>query len=800
MAESRDRIEPRVRAILGPTNTGKTHRAIERMLAHRSGMIGLPLRLLAREVYDRVVERRGAESVALITGEEKRIPVDPQYWVCTVEAMPVDRWVSFLAVDEVQLAGDRNRGHTFTDRILNARGVEETLFLGAATIAPLLERLIPGITIETAPRLSKLSWAGSRKLGSVPPRSAVVAFSAEAVYEAAERLRGVHGGTAVVLGALSPRTRNAQVAMYQSGEVKHLVATDAIGMGLNMDIHHVAFAAVRKYDGRGHRALEPAELAQIAGRAGRYRTDGTFGTVRTAGNEPELPEDVIAAIEAHEFPPLQHLFWRNSALDLRSTATLLDSLREPPPFRGLVATFTEDDQQALETLSARDEIRDRVRGPDDVARLWEVCKVPDYHKTRTDAHVELLGQMAVHLLGGGVLPDGFVDKHVARLDRTDGDIETLMSRIAWIRTWTYVAWQRDWTGRPSHYQAWTRTIEDQLSDALHERLTARFVDRRVMLAVSPDAAPPVIVDGGQVSVGGVDVGRLRSFSFAPAGLPSRAAEAAVRRHLAAGIAPRIDALCASDDDAFTIEPDGSVAWDDAVVARLAAGPTALAPKVVVGRLDLLDPADRERVRVRLEAWRDGWVAGLFAPLDRPAAAKLSPAAKGLVYLVRVGLGTVDRTEEVEALIATLRADDRPNLAKLDVRIGAYTVYVQSLLRKEPMTIRATLHCLANGRTPIVAPPADGRPVIRPAGFGRELLAAIGYRTIGGLAVRVDTLEKVGAEVRQIARGPGPSTIDKLTSWLGANRQDTLNIVRGFGFRVRSRDDGRITLQRQRAAP
>jgi ATP-dependent RNA helicase SUPV3L1/SUV3 len=785
---------PRVGAILGPTNTGKTHRAIERMLAYKTGMIGLPLRLLAREVYDRIVELRGPDVVALVTGEEKRVPAQAQYFVCTVEAMPTDKRVSFVAVDEIQLAGDRNRGHTFTDRLLHARGVEETLFLGAATVSNLIEKLVPGVVIESAPRLSELRYSGTRKLTSLPPRTAVVAFSAEAVYEAAERLRGVHGGAAVVLGALSPRTRNAQVAMYQAGEVKHLVATDAIGMGLNMDIHHVAFAATRKWDGRGHRDLSAAELAQIAGRAGRYRTNGTFGTTREV---PGLTPEVVAAIEGHEFPPLTALFWRNSELDLRSPDHLLESLRKPPPARVLMPVHGEDDQLVLEALIRREEVRSKLNGPASLERLWEVCKVPDYHKTRTDAHVELLGQMALHLLPEGRLPDVFVDKHVSRLDRTEGDIETLMSRIAWIRTWTYVAWQRDWTERSAHYQEWTRAIEDKLSDALHERLTARFVDRRVLVALAPTADAVISAAGGRVEVGGIDVGQVRDLSFVPTeGPPSKTAQAAIRRRLTALAAPRVQALEEAPDEAITLDAQGRIVFEDTVLGRLAAGPSLLEPKVVLGRMDLLDSSDRERIRVHLERWRERWVAALFAPLERPAAAKLGPSGKGLVYAVRAGLGTVDH-EEVAQLLDELRPDEKVHLAKLDLRLGTYTVYVQSLLRLGPMRHRAALWSVAHGRTPLLEPPPDGRSALRPTGYGRDGLKALGYRVVGGIAIRADMLEKVGAHVRKMARAGEPHSVEALLSWLGCTREDALNIVRELGFQVRSQPDGQVRLRRQR---
>ncbi len=523
----------RIRALLGPTNTGKTHRAVQAMLAHRTGMIGLPLRLLAREVYDRIAAERGAEHVALVTGEEKRIPKAPRWFVCTVEAMPLDKHVAFLAVDEVQLAGDRNRGHVFTDRILHARGTQETWFLGSPTIAPLLRVLVPDVEIDSAPRFSTLTYSGERKLTSLPERSAVVAFSAEQVYEHAERLRSVHGGAAVVLGALSPRTRNAQVALYQSGEVGHLVATDAIGMGLNMDVEHVAFAALRKFDGRGFRELSAAEVGQIAGRAGRYKTDGTFGS--TSGLGP-MPDDVVDAVQRHQFAPLGRLYWRNRHLDFEDPESLLHTLNRGPAHDFLVPCRHEDDQQALEDLLVQEPVRARLTDPDALRRLWEVCQVPDYRKDLTGAHARLLGELAVHRMEGAPVPRDLVEERLERLDRTDGDLDTLMARIAWIRTWTYVSHQRGWTDDPKGLQDRAREIEDRLSDALHAQLTQRFVDRRLLLATggAAELEARMTVEGDEVHAGSLQLGRIEDLSFVPAnGVTAKRVLAAVRRALAA---------------------------------------------------------------------------------------------------------------------------------------------------------------------------------------------------------------------------------------------------------------------------
>ena len=465
-----------VTAVLGPTNTGKTHLAIERMLGHDTGLIGLPLRLLAREVYDKVAARAGIDRVALITGEEKIKPEHPRYYVCTVEAMPREVEVDFLAIDEVQLAADPDRGHVFTDRLLHVRGKQETLMLGAQTMREAISDLIPGANFISRPRLSKLSYAGEKKITRLPPRSAVVAFSAAEVYAVAELIRRQRGGAAVVLGALSPRTRNAQVALYQSGDVDFLVATDAIGMGLNLNVEHVAFAGVRKFDGQVNRGLTPAELGQIAGRAGRHMNDGTFGVT---GTVEAFATDLIERLETHTFDTVRMLQWRNRDLDFASLDRLRDSLRQAPRESRLSRARMADDVTALENICHDGEILALAVAPAAVGRLWEVCQIPDYRKISPQNHAELVATLYKFLMAPAErIPEDWFADQVAFADRTDGDIDTLANRIAHIRTWTFVSNRSDWLVDPEHWQERTRAIEDSLSDALHERLTQRFVYRR----------------------------------------------------------------------------------------------------------------------------------------------------------------------------------------------------------------------------------------------------------------------------------------------------------------------------------
>src|SRR5438105_465633 len=608
-----------VTAVLGPTNTGKTHLAIERMLAHSSGIIGLPLRLLAREVYNKVEARAGADAVALVTGEEKIKPPSPRYWVSTVEAMPRDLDVAFLAIDEVQLAADLERGHVFTDRMLNRRGREETLVLGAQTVRPMVERLLPGAHVLTRPRLSQLSFGGEKKITRLPRRSAVVAFSAEEVYSIGELIRRQRGGAAVVLGALSPRTRNAQVALYQSGDVDYLVATDAIGMGLNLDVDHVAFASDRKFDGYQFRRLNPAELAQIAGRAGRATRDGTFGTT---GRCPPFETELAQALESHSFEPIKVLQWRNTALDFSSVGALQASLAETPKQNGLTRAPIAEDILVLDHAARDDDIRSLAKTRAAVERLWDVCQVPDYRKISPATHAELATTLYGFLMREGTIPTDWFARQVEQADHTDGDIDTLSNRIAHIRTWTFVANRPDWLADPEHWQGITRAVEDKLSDALHERLVERFVDRRtsvLMRRLRENAALETeITKTGDVVVEGHIIGHLSGFEFAPADSSSepdaKALRGAAQKVLASEIETRAKRLADSADEQFVLASDGTVRWTGEPVARLISGENALEPRIRILADEQLTGPARDSVEMRLGLWLKTHIEKLLGPL------------------------------------------------------------------------------------------------------------------------------------------------------------------------------------------
>ncbi|TVQ29630.1 MAG: disulfide oxidoreductase [Geminicoccaceae bacterium] len=777
-------------AVLGPTNTGKTHFAVERMLSHRSGLMGFPLRLLAREIYDRIVALKGPRAVQLLTGEERLGPKDAPFTVSTVEAMPLERRFAFLAVDEIQLCADDERGHVFTDRLLHARGTEETLFLGSDVIRPLLKKLIPEAEVVTRPRLSTLAYAGEAKLTRLPRRTAVVAFSAADVYQLGEVVRRQRGGAAIVLGALSPRTRNAQVELYQSGEVDYLIATDAVGMGLNMDVGHVAFAGLEKFDGRRRRKLLPREVAQIAGRAGRHLRDGTFGT--TAGLGP-LAEELIEAVEGHQFAPLEQIRWRNGELDFRSVAQLMASLDREPQLRCLVRTRDALDHRCLSLMARREEVRRVATDRSAVELLWQVCQIPDYRKTLTEAHLHLLGQVYQHLLvGDGVLPGPWVAQMVTRLERTDGDIDALVARIAHIRTWTYLSHRHAWLDDAAHWQERTRAVEDKLSDALHERLTQRFVDRRTAallkrLHAEGELFASVAKDGG-VEVDGHPVGRLEGLSFAVAATDAeaerRAVAMAARRVVGPALKQRVRALVEAGDDAFLLDDEGRVIWEGAVVARLVAGTGLLKPGVRPVLDESIVNGTALAVRERLEAFVVADLARRLAPLPELAALQNAGAAsaslRGLAFHLLEGLGTAD-VGEAGGLVERLEPESRRRLQRLGIRFGVHALFAPKLLRADALALRRLLWRLAH---PNQVLPAPGQSSVKRDGqVSAAAYRAIGYRLLGGHALRVDIAERLSHALRQGTRDgasfqPGP----ELGGLTGLGRHDLDRVIQDFGYR------------------
>ena len=805
MSATRDGL---VRAILGPTNTGKTHLAIERMCAHSSGVIGFPLRLLAREVYDKVVKLKGEKQVALITGEERIVPPGARYVLCTAESMPVrtgrdDRPsegplpadFAFAAIDEAQLGSDPERGHVFTDRMLRARGREETLILGSDTLRPLIRKLLPEAEVVSRPRFSTLRYAGAAKLSRLPPRSAVVAFSAEQVYALAEMLRRFKGGAAVVMGALSPATRNAQVAMFQRGEVDYLVATDAIGMGLNMDVTHVAFAGLEKFDGRRDRRLTISEMAQIAGRAGRHQRDGSFGTLGLGGDKaPELSEEEAAAIEDHRFRPLDQLYWRSSDLDYTTVTDLIASLETKSDDPLLRPAPLAIDLAVLKLLAEDPAIA--ATKASKARKLWAVCGLPDFRKVGPMHHARMVRRLFSYIGEGGHIPHEWFAAEVTRLDNVAGDIEALADRLAGIRSWAYIAQRVDWLADPAKWAERTRTVEGRLSDALHERLTQRFVDRRTAVLVrdigarGSDALPVTVAADGEVSVGPEPIGHLAGFEFRvdPSArlADKRLLLAAAERRLGDELDRRAVALCAAPDTDFRlVEEAGGLAigWDGHILARLAPGRSLLEPAVRTARaLDRLSADRRTNLRSRLEKWVEAQISkhvpALRALSNAAADPKSTPGVRALAAMLVDAGGNLPR-RSIAAQLSALDKADRHALHRLRVRLGALDVYVQSLLKPAAQQWRAALLSVRSG-LPMPRLPEPSAGMLDGGADPRG--AALAFRRLGTDWLRIDLADRLATHAHHVRQHGGQDPVDRaLATSLGLDEPTVRHLMAEVGF-------------------
>ena len=778
----------RVAAILGPTNTGKTHYAIERMLAHRTGVIGLPLRLLAREVFDKVVALKGPSVVALVTGEERIVPPRAAYWVCTVEAMPTSMGADFLAVDEIQLCGDPERGHVFTDRLLHARGLHETLFMGAGTMRNAIADLIPHCEFMHRERFSQLVYAGSKKTSRMPGRSAIVGFSVENLYATAELLRRQKGGAAVVMGALSPRTRNAQVELYQNGDVDVLVATDAIGMGLNLDIKHVAFSGLRKFDGRKMRELWPNELAQIAGRAGRHTQDGSFGVT---GEAPLLDDGLADAIMNHRFAPLRKLMWRNSDLEFGSAERLIASLEMRTDDEWLTRAREADDVQALKTLIARPEISARLGDARAVKLLWDVCNIPDFRGISHGEHADLLGKIFEFLHEARRVPDDWLARQVKRIDRTDGDIDTLSKRLAFIRTWTYVAQRTGWVDDESHWRGATRAVEDRLSDALHNALTLRFVDRRTSVLLrrlkQRESLVAEVNETGEVSVEGQILGRIEGFRFrmdeSATADEAKTLQSAAMAALRPEFHLRADRMYNAPDTEFDLTEQGGLMWGDMAVGKLVKGAEALKP---VAEAFVDEDAGAEvvqKVQRRLQHFIDRRIAAQFEPLlamSRDEA--VTGLARGVAFQLLEGFGIVPRAEIADDIKA-LDQEARGLLRKHGVRFGQYTIFLPLLLKPAPTRLRVVLWGLAKDLDVFPDSPPPGLvtiPTVEGAPAGHATMT--GYREAGTRAIRVDMLERLADMLRNENSRAGFEANPDMLSISGLTLEQFSDLMGGLGYK------------------
>ncbi|MDA9779562.1 helicase-related protein [Amylibacter sp.] len=781
--------QSRLAAILGPTNTGKTHYAIERMLARNSGIIGLPLRLLAREVYDKVVALRGLNSVALVTGEERIVPVKARYWVCTVEAMPQDIGAEFVAIDEIQLCGDPERGHVFTDRLLNMRGSMETLFLGADTMRKVIGQLIPNVEFIFRSRFSDLEYTGTKKTSRMPSRSAIVGFSVDNVYAVAELLRRQKGGAAVVMGALSPRTRNAQVELYQNGDVDYLVATDAIGMGLNLDINHVAFSSLTKFDGRRMRYLMPNELAQIAGRAGRHLNSGTFGVT---GEAPKLDQEVVEAIENHKFAPLKKLQWRNSRLEFGTTNALINSLDKSSEDTLLIKAQPAEDFRTLTTLVEDGEVSARASDGPSVKLLWETCGIPDFRGVSFTDHTSLVSKIFNFLHEKGEVSETWLAQKIANIDKTGGDIDTISKRLAFIRTWTYICQRKGWVQNESYWREETRAVEDRLSDALHGALTQRFIDRRTSLLMrrlkQKESLVAEVDTKGEVTIEGEFVGKLNGFRFqmdkdatAEEGKTLRAASI---QALQPEFNLRADRMYNAPDTEFEFTEQGGLMWGEYGVGKLIKGDDILSPRIDVFVDGEAGNEVLTKVQKRLRHFMDRKINSAFEPLLAMRDDELvNGMARGLAFRLVESLGVIPRSV-VAKDVKELDQDGRGLLRKHGVRFGQYTLFQQLMLKPAPTRLRLVLWSLFEGLDEFPEAPPPGLVTIpETKGSPKGYYPRAGYRLAGDRAIRIDMLERLADLTRTQNVKDGFEANSDMLSISGTTLDQFSNMMEGLGFSV-----------------
>ncbi len=751
-----------LKAVLGPTNTGKTHYALDRMLSYKSGIFGFPLRLLARENYDKALKKVDSKLVALITGEEKILPKDAKYFFCTVESMPTLKSVDFICIDEVQLCSDFERGHIFTERILNLRGNFETILLGSMTIEKILKTLFPNISIDYRDRFSKLTYVKSQSISKLKPRSAIIAFNLDDVYSIAEQLRSQKGGSAVVLGALSPRTRNSQVEMYENKSVNYLVATDAIGMGLNLNIEHISFSSLKKYDGRLHRHLHLSEIGQIAGRAGRYKNDGTFGVSKKSY---ELDPISIEAIENHRFDSIEKIYWRNSDLDFNSVLSLIHSLNKNPPSNIFIKKKNAEDEKSFRALSYDTDIKKHLTTSKKIITLWNVCRIPDFQKLMTDSYTEFLKNIFINLMvNKNLIPDDLIEKHVKKLDDISGDIDMLSKRIAYIRTWTYISNQGEWIKNKQYWQERTRNIEDKLSDELHNKLKNRFVDQPGNFFLDK------IKKGNNLNIKfkndnlvETNIASIKGFNLCfndnINSIQSNLVNSQAKKTILKMIPERIDLLIKAPDDAFNFgklnENQMSslpyIYWGEDPVGYLEKGESIFLPKTSVLNSELLDSHNREKISKRLERWVLNKINKLLKPIDRDTNEISNfSSIRSISYILFHNLGCA-KTNDFINFKKNLSLEEKKELSKLGIRTGTQYFYFPSFMKKESIELRALLwkNYKLFSKNFLYPLPSNGRVYFNIQNeIPDDYWLAIGYVRIDKIAVRVDIYERLFFMVRK----------------------------------------------------
>ena len=782
-------------AILGPTNTGKTFLAFDRLISYKSGIFGFPLRLLARENYDKAVDRLGSLKVALITGEEKILPKDARYFFCTVESMPLNVEVECIAIDEVQLAADYERGHIFTDRILNLRGVYETILLGSTTIEKILIKLFPKISIKKRDRFSKLSFESKNSLSKLNPRTAIIAFNINSVYEIAESLRMHKGGAAVVLGSLSPRTRNAQVEVYEDKKVDYLVATDAIGMGLNLNINHVAFSAVQKFDGRYNRNLSPAEMGQIAGRAGRYQNDGTFSFLKDIKKIDPL---IIQSIENHSFQHVSKIYWRNSNIDFTSVSSVLDSFKQFPIKDFFIHKKNAEDELNFRVLINDSLIIPYLQDSQKIILLWDICRIPDFQKIFNDSYIGMLKNIFLTLMkNNNILPENWLQDNILRLENYSGGIDELSSKISNIRTWTYISNQSDWIANHQFWQEKTKKIENNLSDFLHKSLTNRFIDLSASYFLDlKNRGDEVVIDVDKkraLKLNGKSYGYINGFSLELiiSNTESLFSLKHVKKSIRIMIEEKINNFLSAPLDSinfgeiknFNIKDSVKIYWGEEPIGKLMKGENIFTPKAVALETEFLASDKKILISNKLQDWLDKKILNDLTPIEKKIDETITSEIRAILFNVYNFLGTM-LINDNNAIIKRISQDDKIFISKLGLRVGAKFFFIPNLLKKTPIELKALLwktfyEFNQDGSYPL---PNDGRvSFTSKLKMPNSYWLAIGYHNIDNFAVRVDVFEKIFFLARKKFKyGPFIESSEMMNP-IGCNSDQLKKILEFCGF-------------------
>ena len=784
----------KITAVLGPTNTGKTHLAIETMLSFESGIIGFPLRLLAREVYDKIIQRIDISKVALITGEEKIIPMNAKYYLCTVESMPLNKLVDFVAIDEIQMCADNERGHVFTDRLLNFRGEKLTMFLGSHTIKNIINSLEEKVEFIFKDRFSKLSYVGHKKISRLNPKSAIIAFSIEEVYAIAELVRRQKGGSAIVMGSLSPKTRNSQVKLYQSGDVDYLVATDAIGMGLNMDLDNVYFSSLKKFDGKKLRKLNLSEISQIAGRAGRYRNDGSFGIT---GDCKELSAEEIELIESHKLEPIQYIFWRNSNLNFKNFESLINSLDEKPTKKILRRIYDCEDEKLLKFFLKEHSKYNILNEKNSLEIIWECCQIPDFVKHTYGHHLEVVSKVFGFLTSGKKkVLNKYMKKQLNSLDKLEGNVDSISNRIANVRTWSYVSNKKNWVENQDYWIERTKILEDKLSDRLHEELTKSFIDKRASIlarGLKQDIdLKTEITDQKNVLIDGQYIGELKGLKLNldlkidSLDTDIKSLKKASRQGVGPELVKRINQIINSN--ILKLKEDFKIYWGNDPIAYLTPGKNYLEPNLNLIADDILEFENRNRLQIHLEQWLKKFIREKLTDLvNLNNIEKNNNSIRALCYQLFENNGVLKR-DLVSEFVKQLSLDNRKILRKNGIKIGRYHIYLHKIIKPEAVTIRLLLWKNYYGKNMNLKPPKFGLNfIIEENNINSNFMLICGFEKFKNFYVRIDILERLFIKIIENTKDKEVKLQSEMMNLLGCTKENFLKLLVLMGYKYKERN-------------